>query len=433
MAQPSITSIHKSVLAWQHTPGAWCEGPIEASSDWESEEGTTVDRLRHYAAEPDPIRVTFVEDPSLNDAITQSRDPIHGLRNPGDVTIELPMGGSGSATEDASQVTETAQMRLFEAMLGGLNRGYSSAITTVNTQVSLDPTTTTGIAEGIQYGYQDNDDLTLIYPARVLTEDGSTATFDRAPPFTITTSDHLKAMAVAYIDEDALADPNDSNAQHSNWLIQKGGLCWEMLGCCVQADTLSFPRNEVPRLSATIMGTYAKVPGDLAPSAPSWDDSSNSEAGDEGQVVGARTKLHIQDVGTTTLNMVDIVAGTFVVNFGLPRVRLETGTEVDDRAQGTAGFTLAKAETIIEFQAYLDTGWQDDWDTLQHKIISYYQVSSGGNVWHVHAPNAVLMEPPQRVGAQESNCYTLRFKCLQDRSLAVQTDLARSRVTVAWG
>jgi hypothetical protein len=425
--------MHPSTAAVSYET-VFTSGPVDDGSDWATDEATTTaDRLHHFVVEPDAMRIASIEDERLVDFITESRDPISGLRNFEGVPFEIALAGSEEDTAATTQVTETGVMRFWEHFMGGVSRGYTSAITLVGSQTAMDPTTPTGLDAGIWYAQQDDDDTTQNFPARVIVEDGTTATFDRAPPFTITTSDLLKAMAVFYIDEAALSNPNDANVNTISLLVVKGGIVWEAVGCRFEPTSIQFPRGAVPRLVGTISGAYVRAPGDGAPAEPVW---TGAIQGEEGRAVGTNHKLYMQNVGTTTLATYDVVQGSAVLNFGLPRPPQETGTEDTDRAQGIAGFGLGKGDTIFEVQVFLATEHQDDWNTKQSRIVSYYHHGEAGKVWVTHIPNATLMEPPQRVGGQESNLFQLRLKGKMDRSLdATASNLARarSRVQIAMG
>lgn len=409
-------------------------GPVDDSSDWATEEATTA-ADRHDFLEFDPafIRQKAVADARMSPRVYKkaSRKPIKGLRTAEGGSSVLVMNGSESSTAAASQVTETGLMRHLEHSLGGLSRGYSSAISAVTNDTSFTLTTTTGFDEGVMYAVEDADDANRLWPVRALTDGGAgVITTDRDfGGFNVSTSDTAHAVAMIYIDQDALTNPSDGSASTVSILHTRGGDVWEVNGCAYQLDTVDFPRGEVPKFNFSISGAYVRPEDDGAPAAPTFTGTVQGAAG---IVVGADTYLHVQAKGTTTENLHEIVSGTLTV--GVPRIRMDGITGSSVRAQGTHGFTTAPADTILEIQAYMqDATFQDWWDAGTALVVSLFQVAPAGSGWIVHGSDAILMEPPEPVVGNESNLQTLRFEFREDASLdatATNLDRARSKLII---
>lgn len=421
----TASSIHPSTFAVSYET-TFANAPADDASTWAADEGTTADRLYHLEVDPAFIRQAAVVDARLTDRIFKKAvlDPLKGLRNAEGGSVVLVLHGSESATTAASAVTETGHMRLLEHCLGGLSLGYSSALTGVTTNTSFTLTTATGVDEGVMYALEDADDTGRLFPVRVLTDAGAGAiTTDRDLPFTLATADTAHAVALAYIDQDALSNPADANASTVSVLVVKGGKVWELTGAALQLDSIDFPRGEAPRFTCSISGAYSRPPDDGAPAEPTW---TGTVQGGQGLVVGADTKLHVQSKGTVTEALFDIVSASLQV--GVPRTPMDTVTETTARAQGRAGYTTAPSDTVLEVQAYMAAGFQNNWDTTQSLVVTFYQVAPAGSGWVIHGSDAVLMEPPERVAGNESNLYTLRFEFREDASLdATATNLDRSR------
>lgn len=409
---------------YETTPGT---PPADAAA-WAAAEGTTADRMRVIDVNHAPIRQAAVVDPNLKDRIFGKDVPIKGLRNADGSNVVIKLHGTESTTAAASQVTETALMRLLEHTFGGLSRGYSSAITSVVSDTSFTLTTTTDADPGNFYALEDDSDTGRLFPVRVLTAAAGAITVDLDVPWTVDTSDVAHACAVLYIDDQALMNPSDASATTTSLLVQRANALWQAAGCKFQVDSIEFPRGDVPRMTFSVFAAYAQPYGDGAPSAPTWTGTITGAAG---LVVGADTKVYIEDKATASANFIDVISAT--VTPGIPVVPQDTITEITNNMQGRAGYGTQPGDTIIEIQVYLSTDWQDDWDTTQAKIIRVFQVAPAGSGWFAHASEAYLMEPPEYAVSNEAGVYTLRYICHEDRSLdstATNVDRARSKLCV---
>ncbi len=428
----AATSIRPSTLAifYETTQGT---GPVDGGSTWAAQiDNTSGDRIYHYSVDPAGLRQAAVVDERMSDRIFKkaTHDPINGLRN-GTLTFSIPWHGSEATTAAASQVAETGLMRLLEHSLGAVSRGYSSAITLVNSDTSYNPTTTTGFDEGQCFFIEDDGDQGRLHFARVLTWDGTTATVDRAPYSGVAAADDIHAAAVAYIDQDALKDPADANANTISALVVKDGNVWEAVGGAATLESIEFARGDVPKMNFSAQFAYVRPPGDGAPAEPTWTDTVQ---GSQPLVIGADLKLHVQNKGTTTLTSFDAISATLTV--GVPRLPLNALTESTSRLQGIAGYRTEPADTILEVQVLLSTDWQDDWDAKQSHVVTLYQIGADGKAWAVHGSDAKLMEPPQYSEGEESNLMTLRFEFREDASLdalATDTNRSRSKLLLAMG
>lgn len=424
----SAVSMYPSIFALfrETTPGT---GPANAAA-WAAAEGTSAYRLWHLSVEPDDIVESVVEDQRLSDRIFKHPNlkPIKSLRN-GEFPATLVLHGSGSTTADTNQVSLSGLMWVLEACLGGLSRGYRSAISAVASDTQMTLATATGLDEGQMYALEDADAAGTLVPVRALTLPGAgEMTTDMEPGFTVTTSDVAHAVAVAYIDQDAISNPGDGSAIHLSAYIQKGSHIWEANGGTIELESFEFGRGDVPKFNVKVRFAYCKVPGDGAPSAVTW---TGTIQGDAGTAIGIKHKLHVQAKGTATLNTYDAVSVKLTP--GVPRPRRNTVTENTSNMQGTAGYGTEPAPTVLEVQAFIDTQFQDWHDAGTSLVVKWYYPGSNGNGWVIQGSDCVLMAAPKRIGGEGSNLYTLQFEMREDRSLdalASNLDRARSKLLI---
>jgi hypothetical protein len=436
---PTVNSSHPITFAvhYEQTiaqpPGyAAVTAPAGQAANWASDEGTNTDRLRVIEADPAFIRQSAIEDPRLQSRIFAKDTPIKGLRNSDGGSFSIGLTGSESVTTATNQVTETAFMRLLEHCWGGLLRGTATEVAAApSSDVSYDVDAATGMDEGAIVFVADTDSAAKLYPQRILTLSGTSITTDQDLPFAIAENDVVHPAACIFIDQDALANPADAASSTVSVHIEKAGQSWDAVGCQIQVDSIEFPRNDVPRLNMSIFAAAGYAPGDLSVGEVTW---TGSVTGAAGLGIGADTKVHLQDKGTTTTACLDVVSMT--VTPGVPVVPYDTVTECDAGMQGRAGYGTKPEDCIIELQCFVDTGHQDDWDTTQARVIKIYQVGPAGSAWCVMAPEAYLLEPPTYSEANEAGMMTLRFICHEDDSLdatASDTNLSRSKLILALG
>jgi len=436
----SANSIHARTLAvyYETTPGqppgfVSTTLPGGTAAGWAAAEGTTAFRMYHIEALPAPLRQSMIEDPRVTERVFKQFEMIDGLRNADGLSIVVGLTGTGATTAPTATATATGLSRLLGHCLGGTHLGDSSLLdTTVTSDTDYDVVTFANAIHGSMFALADDAAPGRAFPQRILTTDGAgNVTTDQDVPFTAATSDVANAVVVNYIDPDALVNPSDANASFVSVLIEEAGFAWEGVGGALTLDSVEFPRNDVPRL--TVSGQFSNVfpPADGSPGLVTWTGTITGEAG---IAVGADTKLHIQDKGTTATQCFDVV-GAVTLTPGVPRTRIEATTECDENLQGTAGYTTAPEDTILEVPVVLDpTQWQDGFDADQRYNVKYYQVGPAGSGWVVQLPDAELMEAPEFGEANEIGIYTLRFKGHEDESMdalsPANPELARSKFVI---
>ena len=435
-------SIHARTLAiyYEVTPGlppgfVTVTLPGGSAAAWAALEGGNVDRLHHFEALPAPLKQSTIADPRVTDRVRKRFQMIKGLRNADGLSLVIGLHGSGSVTADTMTVTETGLMRLLEHCMGGLHLGNSTTVdVTVGDDFDYDVVSDTNLIHGAMVAIEDTDATGRLHPQRILTRDGAGAiTTDQDLPFTLVAADIVNAVAVAYVDPDALVNPSDANASFVSVLIEEAGRAWEGVGGALQLDSIEFPRNDVPRFNITGMFSNVFPPSDGSPGLVTWTGVITGEAG---IATGADSKLHIQDKGTTTTQCFDVV-GTVTVNPGINRIRIEVDTECDENLQGTAGYTTDPGETTIEVPVILDpVEWQDGFDTDQRYNVKWYQVAPAGSGWVVQMPDGELQEAPEFGEANEIGIHNLKFVGHEDESMdalsPANPELARSNIVVGF-
>jgi hypothetical protein len=420
-SHPKTVSIY-----YESTPGT---PPADAAA-WATAEGTSADRIRVTAIDSTFIRgQSSVRDMRLKDRIFGQDPPIKGLRTADGGSMEVVLHGSEAATTATEQVAETALMRQLEHTLGGLSRGYTSALSAVTSDTEFTLTTATGVDPGVFYALEDSDDTGRLFPVRALTEDTGEVTVDMDVPWTVSTSDLAHAVAVVYIDDQALMNPSDANASTISLLIEESIGAFQTAGGKLQLDSITLTRNEVPKIGYSIFSAYAEPFGDGAPSLPTW---SGTVTGAAGLAIGADTKVFVQNVGTGTYAIYDVYGMS--VTAGVPVVPLDTITEATDNMQGRAGYGTQPADTILELTVPIASAWVTKWLANQACVVRLFQVAPAGSGFFVHASRAILNESPEQGDGNETKIQTLRFVCHEDRTLdAVASNLDRARSKLILG
>ena len=429
------SSIHGTTFAFfvetnqGEPPGYSVSVPQGTSTAWASAEGTNCYRHIVHEADPGWIQATDIENPQLVTGVLAENVPIAGVGSADGGSLALTFHGSEAATSAASQVSSTSLMELLEVCLGGLVRGNTTDVdASVTSDISYDIVASTNLQAGQLIAVEDADNLGSLYPQRIQTISSESITTSRdISDFAIATGDNVHAVATLYPDADALSDCSDALYKTISVLIEKNGTQWEATGCVPQLDSIEFPRNGVPTLNMSLMSGGVFPPGPNGIAVPTW---TGSIQGDAGQAVGVKTRMHIQAHGTTTDICYDV--GGVTLTPGLPRQRVETVTQCDATLEGTAGFTLGRASTMLEVSVLLNPTNSTLFETaFKNKTafeLTYYHVNEAGKCWCVHLPKAYIKN---KVYAEQSETkwYTLSFVAHEDSTItnASNPELARAR------
>ena len=429
----TISTFHESTFAFfiestaGQPPGYSVSTPQGTGAGWASADtGGTADRLRHFVADPSFLRGVSIEDPALLDSVFGSNKPIIGLSNVEGGSLELGLHGSGAATSAASQISEIPLMTWLEHCLGGLARGNTTDVdATVTSDTDFEVTATTNLAVGQLIALEDTDATGTLYGARITALPGGTQVqIDEAPNFTVATGDNVHAVATLYPDADAL-QCGDAAYTTTSLYFQKGDHNWLGVGCKAQLDSISMARGEQPKCAFSLWAAKAYPPSSSSITAPVW---TGSVEGIPGIPVGAKTVLRISDASSGAYVCVDALSFSFEA--GVPVVPLDTSTQCNDNLEGRAGYTTEPANTMLTATVFLDTGWQDDFDSLQDLEVTIEQQSEAGKFWCIKLPLCNLMESPEYTQEAATNMQTLQFKA---RESSGSTALAKAKFLLGIG
>lgn len=417
------TSIKPSQLAYfqEVTQGT---GPADASA-WAS----GGQRIRHLGETLDVsgVEQAVVEDERSQEGIFDLEYSIKGLRNTS-FPFSVYLTGSGAATADGNQISETPLMTLLEHALGGLHRSNSTTLsggghstTTINVAAA------TNIIHGCLIAVEDVTDGTIAV-RRVLDVNTLAVVLDEALPFTPANGDLVHGMATLYIDETVLVDSSSGPTTFS-WLVQKGLAAalenFEFNGCKSELKTISLQRGALPVLAFETQAASFDPPG-TAPS-PSW---SSDPAGFAPVSIGPDTVITYQTQGTTTINAIHV--SDFQVEVGVPVVSVDTNTEVQDGMEGRQGYTTQPADTTITMNVvpFASSHWTNfAADSLRR--VRFYKRANEGQIFAVHCSRCELKPPKRGVsGAVSSNMITLRAHKDAVSSEASNQQMWRSKILI---
>ena len=368
-----------------------------------------------------------VEDERAQETIFGLNRKTKGLKN-NQASLGTYGTGSGADTDAATQISETILMTLLEHELGGLHRSNQTVLAGGgHTTTVVNVTANTNLALGCMVFIHDTSTGTQ-FLAMVVGIASLAITLDMACPFTPVDGDIMLATGTVYIDETVLVDSTAGPTTFS-WLFQKGFIggpeSWQVMGSKAQLDSIELSRGAQPRLMHTIMGASFVGPDD-APT-PTWS------AGPEGVApfaVGPTSECNLQDYGTTTY--AEIHTNTVEIAPGVPVIRDETNTEVDDNMEGTYGYSTGPADTLITLNIapWSDTHI-DKWQADTYRFWRWFKKSSEGGLFGVHCPRVEIAQYPGRgvTGGIQSSQVVLRAH--PNTTTVATTQLWRSKIKIA--
>lgn len=418
LSKPSQLAFFQEVT--QGTP------PADASA-WNSS-GT---RIKHMDLDVSGIVQAAVENMNSQTRVFGKNKKVPGLKNVDGIPYATYMTGTGATTSGGSQVDAIALSNLLAHCLGGQHRSNSTTIETVTSQVELVLGAATNIVPGCYIAIRDTS-AGICEPVRVLTVSSETVTIDKAPSFTVTTSDTVEACITVFVDEAELADAESAGPNTFSYLAQKGNAGalqnYELRGCKTQLETLEFTRGELVKGMFKIFAANFLDTAGSAPS-PTW---TSSEAGNRPVVVGVDTICHLQDEGTTTAALIDVTE--LSVDVGVPVVRVPTLTETDTNMEGTATYCTADADTVANVSMVpYDTGLIDDFTSgTQYKTFRWAKLADRGAGFAVALHKCEVASYPARGEGEgyATMTYQLRAHEDDDNSSASDADLWKTKLAL---
>ena len=334
------------------------------------------------------IRVPRLPNENMVDRVFGKNDMVEGIENV-EVTTEHYFTSNGVETTATNQITETATMQCFEYGLGGLWRGYS---TTCSGGTATIPqlTDNTGVDEGTFWGFEDQDDPGRVHIRRVTSWSDPAATLDEALPFTPASGDPVHACWVAYIDEAALFVGQSGYTTWSVLFDQTRGVghaddIYEINGARGELSFSGLGRGEIPRFS--LLHKAGSFQRDHI-SGPTWVGAPYGVA--PTRVTGPDSHVWLQDYGTTTQN--SVCATSLAVEVGVPVVPIESITALNVNMPGLCGYGTVNTDTTVELTTLFDSGYKDDVDAGQMKVMRWQIVDAPGSCIALHFSNLEYME-----------------------------------------
>lgn len=403
--------------------------PQGTAAAWASAEGTDAFRLRPIAAPNEWMVRGMIEDPTLTQRLFQKYQAIPALTQADGGSFTLTVHGSGSTTADGVQITEIADMKVWEHCWGGLKRGYTTAVATLpSSSTDFDVDSATGLEPGMFIAIEDADAPGLLWPVRVLTVSGTSITTDRDLPFSIAEGDVVHAMATAYVDDSHLTNLADANYSTISVMVQKGSNTWLAVGAHASCTGVEFPDGDVPRANFNVDSGATFVPGRNTPGAPSW---SGTVQGQPGKAIGARTYLFIQEFGSTTDDCFD--ARVTGIDPGVPISPINVNTQCG-QLEGRAGYLAGPGDTLLNATVFLNAEWATGFDDQTYYTVTYCQVGAPGEVWAFQLPKCQIQMDPVYTDDSNTQWHALTFLGHEEGITTGSTaELIRSKIIRGWG
>lgn len=366
----------------------------------------------------------MLADERSRDTINSDLQHIRGIKGGSEFPMESYLHGIEAEPASGSAVTATNFCTLLSHAMGGMRLGFAdtAAALGAHSPTAVQVGTVANFAVGDWVGLEDS--AGNVHHREVVSIAGSVLTLHRALPFTPADGAEVKACAVFYMDETVLGD--SSGGHTFSWLLQKGlsgsRAAIEAKGCVSSISSIALARNAVAKIGFTTMcGSF--VTPESAPD-PSWVSNPTGAAG---LVIGNKTKVFIQNVGTTTEATVHCVE--FNVTPGITRTRVETMTEKDDGMPGTALYSLdpADCEIAAHLAPYASSHWTD-FNNGQLKHVQFERNAAAGKSWSLYFPRVEIAATPQLGNANNLLSTQLKMRALQNTSAT--TTIRQSRMAI---
>lgn len=401
--------------------------PADAAT-WASE-GTSI---RHVAGSVDlsSLVASMIEDQRSQLNISDYDPWIIGIEGGGtpEVPTDYYLHGTGQSPADGSPVTADALHTLGAHSWGGGALGTSDNLVTDGAHTSTAIELTDTLADGSWVGL-DDPTTGLRHLRRIESSadgaEGRLHQLHRELPWTPDDGETALGCAVTYLDEDILEDSSQGPYTLSYlWERGRGAQrrTWLGRGCKTSITGIRLARNELAMLSTTTrVGSY--LTPESAP-VPSW---SNSIEGSAGSVVGPRTRVWLQDRGTTTDSTVQVSA--FELDPGLLSAPIETQTSDATNMPGLFGYILQRGSCSLSLSVVPHAdGPLTDFGNRTEKSIQWERTTAGAGAWCVYLPRATYSGTPALADVSTALGQQLQFTGHHDDNLS--TALGRSRAVI---
>ncbi len=408
-----------------------CTPPADFAAD-----GT---RIEFISINLDGVKQELLVDPTAEDrhfAVgTRARRP--GRRN-GTFSLVTKMHGTGTITADGDTVAQTYLGTLLAHCMGGVHLGTARVITGGSATVpELD--SVTGIVPGCMLAFEDASTPADRYDGfpvcrRVLSITGLAVTLSEALPWTPAADDPVHPCVTLYLDAHVLRDATAA-AGTLCWYVRHGddeSLNYRLDGCVLSPKIEGLAPGGLP--SINFEGMCANFLQGTADGLADIADLGTAE-GEPQLSMSLDVTLSIQEVGTTTVNLIDPAAIAFEP--GYARSKVETVGSSIHRFHGLATYSVTSGQTKFNVTVAEHTNeWYAGLQTGKRYRITLTQPGAGagaGAGFCIHLPNARLVETPGKTAVGDNHGMTLAFEAAEaaDTTGGSNVNLQKSRFVIA--
>lgn len=343
-----------------------------------------------------------IENPTIRTSIYHENDYILGLKNTSKLGFQTWLRGTSTSAGNATAALGSADLaegQLFENALGGESLGTGTTVGTGST--------TTNIVLASSAGFSVGQAVLIGTEASVIATvpDGTHITLVRALTSAPSNSTVCYASATYYC----------SQSISSTLQFQARGTeddFFKLYGCQGTLTFADLNPGQLPKCAWDFHVANWDKADSSSLAAPSFDQSNTPP------VIGSAGKLWIQDVGTTTINIVDSPSIAFV-----PGVDVQPWPSVSG-TQGLQGW----ARSVVNPTFTLTVEYSDDWKTkylAQTNVYAHYQIgTTAGATVLIEIQNAALSAMPGRVNIAGQLMSTITGRGL--RGTTTTNDLTKS-------
>lgn len=404
-------------------------------ADWDAS-----GNLIHLAA---PFDVSGLAQVVAEDTRTVTRltetaaGQVFGRKSGSQATVSAFLSGKDEVTSDTAQVAESNLMKLLEHAFGGMSRSYATDIAAgSHSTTGFDVTSATGMAEGQLIGIIDADDTnSLVEWAQIDTISGTSITVSRALSFTPAENDKVVGTATAYPDPDILECSSDNSGTTLSWYLERGDdgdHLVEILGSKAMPSFDGLARDGMPVLNLAINAGKFTTAESLTKTT-----FTGSPTGGAPVMLGPRTKLWLQDVGTTTATA-SIHLVSMSLNPGVAVAEIPAVTSQTDNLEGFAGYSTAMIAPTLEITItgdktlFTDFGSEDTTRTFKHLMLE--RRGPEGKSLCIYLPKCEITQVPNAFAENgEIVSYALTLRGHERTPSATGTSLNRSPLLIGLG
>ncbi len=402
-------------------------GPADAAA-WVSDSV----RVRHIMGTLDTaaFKQSTIEDERSQENVQDEEPKILGIKGGVEFGHECYAHGLTAVAASGATVVQNELSEDLEHCMGGVHLS-NATVATGGTNLTAILTADTAIEVGCYLCVVLPDFPPYNFPRRVVAYNAgtNTVTFDEVLPRAVAAPDVIHGCATHYFDEDVLNDSSVGPTTRSHHLTQGRGSdreYWVANGCKTYIESIALPRNGAPKFIFKTKVASFYTPDELAD--PTWVDAPD---GDAPTAIGPRTRLFLQDYGTTTAasrHCIDMA----IKPGGAPEA-CETGTEVQTGMPGISHYGLARDKSTATFKTILDQGEFADFTAGTLKVMRWTRNGAAGAGFAVAFHRCEVRETPTPQAIGPSLGMELELHALRDTTVVATTDLWRSRmVIVTW-